>query len=138
MVLDKLTDSLKGKVAGATDFLGDLKEGSKEKLLNYVNGLGDILPIIAETGYRLKSVDIEVSIPPGVNLQFEKVQDVSKEKIDGILEQNKDKDLLKLIVNSLMAADEFHKKVKLGNYAFTEITIDLSLPPKVHIKFVRK
>ncbi len=138
MALNKFTESLKDKVAGATEFINDVKDESKQKLVSYVNGLGEILPIIAETGYRLNAIDIEVSIPPGVNLQFEKVQDVSKEKIDSILEQNKDKTLLKGIVTSLVAADEFHKKVQLGNYAFTEITIDLSIPPKVHIKFVRK
>lgn len=138
MVLNKLTENLKGKVAGASEFLTDLKDQSKEKLLAYVNGLGEILPIIAETGYRLESIDIEVSIPPGINLQFQKVLDVSKEKINSILEANKDREMLKLIVNSLVAADEFHNKVKLGNYAFTDVSIDLSVPPKVHIKFVRK
>jgi hypothetical protein len=138
VVLNKLTENLKGKVAGASEFLSDLKDESKEKLLNYVNGLGEILPIIVETGYMLKSIDVEVSIPPGINLQFQKVQDVSKDRIDSILEANKDKDMLKLIVNSLVAADEFHKKVKLGNYIFTDISIDLSIPPQVHIKFVRK
>ncbi len=137
MVLDKLTGNLKEKVSGATEFLSDLKEGSKEKILNYINGLGDILPIVAETGYRLETVDIQISLPPAVNLQFRKAEDVSKEKIDAILEQNKDNDLLKLIVNSLVTADEFHKKVKLGSYLFTDIAIDLSLPPKVHIKYVR-
>lgn len=125
-------------MAGASEFLSDIKDESKEKVLTYVNGLGEILPIIAETGYRLESIDMEVSIPPGIHLQFQKIQDVSKEKIDAILEANKDKDMLKLIVNALVAADEFHKKVKLGNYVFTDVAIDLSLPPKVHIKFVRK
>jgi hypothetical protein len=138
MALNKLTESLKEKVAGASEFLSDLKDESKEKLLNYVNSLGEILPIIAETGYRLEAFDIEVSIPPGINLQFKKVLDVPKEKIESILEENKDKELLKLIVNSLVAADEFHKKVKVGSYVFTDISVDLSIPPKVHIKFVRK
>lgn len=138
MVLNKLTENLKDKIGGASGFLNDLKDGSKEKLLNYVNGLSDILPIIAETGYRLESFDIEISLPPGVNLQFKKVQDVSKEKIDSILEANKDKEMLKMIVNSLVAADEFHKKIKVGNYTFTDIGVDVSIPPHVHIKFVRK
>ena len=84
MVLRKLTENMKGKVAGASEFLTDLKDQSKEKLLAHVNGLGEILPIIAETGYRLESIDIEVSIPPGINLQFQKVLDVSKEKINSI------------------------------------------------------
>lgn len=137
MALDKLTGNLKEKVTGAKEFLSDLKDETKEKLLKSINGLGDILPIVAQTGYRLDAFDIEISIPPGINLQFEKVQDVSKEKIDSILEQNKEKELLKVIVNSLVAADEFHKKVKLGNYVFTHISIDLSIPPTVHIKYVR-
>lgn len=137
MVLDKLTGNLKEKVAGATEFLSDLKDESKEKMLKYINGLGGILPIVAQTGYRLETFDIAISIPPAINLQFKKILDVPKEKIESILEQNKEKELLKLIVNSLVTADEFHQKVKLGNYLFTDIAIDLSIPPTVHIKYVR-
>jgi hypothetical protein len=138
MVLNKFSETLKEKAAEATGLLSDLKEGGKEKLLDYVNGLAEILPIIAETGYKLKAFDIEISIPPGVNLQFEKVQDVPKEKIDSILEANKNREMLHLIVNSLVAADEFHKRIKVGNFTLTDISVDLSIPPNVHIKFVKK
>ncbi len=138
MALNRLTENLKDKMAGAGGYLSDLKEEGKEKFLNYVNGLGDILPLIAEAGYTLNSFDIDVSLPPGISMQFEKVQDVSRVKIDSILEQNKDKELLKMIVTSLVAADEFHKKVKLGNYFLTHITVGLSVPPKMSIKFVKK
>jgi hypothetical protein len=138
MALNRLTENLKDKVAGAGGYLSDLKEEGKEKFLNYLNGLGEILPLIAEAGYTLDSFDVDVSLPPGISMKFEKVLDVSRVKIDSILEQNKDKDLLKMIVTSLVAADEFHKKIKLGSFLLTHITVDLSVPPRMKISFVKK
>lgn len=138
MDVAKFKDSLKGKVAGASEFLGDLKEEGKEKFINYVNGLSDIIPIIAQTGYRLKGIDMEVSIPPGVDMHFEKFKNISKEEIDHILEANKDKELLRSIVKALVTADEFHKKLKMGDLLLTDISVNLSLPPKVTIKFLKK
>ncbi|MFI5252264.1 MAG: hypothetical protein ACHQQQ_07545 [Bacteroidota bacterium] len=133
-----MKDNLKEQLTGASEYLSDLKDESKEKMVNYFNNLGDLIPVIAETGYRLKGIDIDVSIPPGVNMHFEKFKNMSKEAIDEILEKNKDKEMLKTIVNSLVAADEFHKKLKMGDLLFTSISINLGLPPKVTIKFVKK
>jgi hypothetical protein len=138
MALKELGESLKEKVAGAADILTDLKESGKEKLLDYVNKLSEVLPVVAEAGYRLEEFEIDISIPPGVNLQFKKVQDVPRETIDRLLEQHKDQDILRNIVNALVAADEFHNKVTIGGYLFTTITVNLSIPPQVHLKFVRK
>jgi hypothetical protein len=127
MEIGKIKESLKDKVTNVADYVSDLKDEGKEKFVNYVNGLGDIIPIIATTGYRLKGIDIEVSIPPGVNMQFEKFQNISKEKIDEIMEANKGKELLHSIVKALVMADDLQ---------FTTINVNLSLPPKVTLKFV--
>lgn len=138
MDVTKLKENLKEKVAGASEFLGGLKEEGKEKFINYVNGLSDIIPIIAETGYRLKGIDMEVSIPPGVDMHFEKFKNISKETIDQILEANKEKELLRSIVKTLVAADEFHKRLKIGDLLLTDISVNLSLPPKVTMKFLKE
>jgi hypothetical protein len=131
-------NNLKEQVSKASDYLSDLKEDGKEKLVAYFNNLSDLIPIIDETGYRLKGIDMELSLPPGINMHFEKFKNMSREAIDEILEQNKDKEMLKTIVNSLVAADEVHKKLKMGDLLFTDISINLGLPPKVTIKFVKK
>jgi hypothetical protein len=138
MDITKLKQNIKDKVSDASDYLSDLKEEGKDKIINYVNGLGDIIPIIAETGYRLKGVDMEITIPPGVNMHFEKFKNISKEKINQILEQNKDKELLRAIVKALVSADELQKKLKMGSLHLTDISVNLGLPPKVTIKFVKK
>ncbi len=136
-MLSKIKDDLKGKVSGVTEYIGDLKEEGKEKSISYINGLSEILPIVAKTGYRLKGVDIEMALPPGINLQFEKFENISKEEIDTIMEANKDKDLLQTIVKTLVMADEFHNKLKMGDLLFTTISVNLSIPPKVSLKFAK-
>ncbi len=136
-MLSKIKDDLKGKVSGVTEYIGDLKEEGKEKSISYINGLSEILPIVAKTGYRLKGVDIEMALPPGINLQFEKFENISKEEIDKIMEADKDKDLLQTIVKTLVMADEFHNKLKMGDLLFTTISVNLSIPPKVSLKFAK-
>lgn len=138
MDISKIKDNLREKVAGASELLGDLEEGGKEKFVAYVNGLADIIPIIAQTGYRLKGIDMAVTIPPGVDMHFEKFKNISEKEIDKILDANKDKAMLSSIVKALVAADDFHKKLKLGNLVLTDISVEVSLPPKVTIKFVKK
>jgi len=136
-MLTKIKEDLKDKVSGVTEYIGDLKEEGKEKSVNYINGLTEIVPIIATTGYTLKGVDIEVAIPPGLNLHFEKSENISKEKIDEIIEANKDKEMLQTIVKTLVMADEFHNKLKMGSLLFSTISVNLSIPPKVTIKFAK-
>ena len=138
MGVSKIRETLKDKVSGASDFLSDLKEGGKEKLINSVNGLGEILPVIAKTGYRLKGIDMEMSVPPSVDLHFEKFKNISHEEIDAILEANEGKDLLRTIVRALEAADDFHAKLKLGNLILRDISVGIGIPPKVTIRFLKK
>jgi DNA replicative helicase MCM subunit Mcm2 (Cdc46/Mcm family) len=135
--LKKISENIKDKVVDASNIISDFKDESKEKIIGVVNNVGDLLPIIAETGYSLKQVEVEISIPPGIVLHFEKTKNISPEKIEEILEENKDKDLLKIIVKSLVSADELHKKIKLGNMVFRDIVIGLGIPPKVNICFVK-
>jgi hypothetical protein len=136
--LGTIKNNFKEQINGASEYLSDLKEDSKEKMINSFNNLSELVPIIAETGYRLKGIDIELSLPPGINMRFEKFKNMSREAIDEILEKNKEKEMLNAIVNSLVTADEFHNKLKMGDLVFRDISLKLGLPPKVTIAFVKK
>lgn len=138
MALDSIKGTIKDKMSSAGDILGKVKSQSVDKFLDYVNSINDVLPIIAKTGYTLKGMTIDVSIPPGVSLDFQKTKDVSRKDIEKILEENKGRPVLKLIVDSLVTANEFHKRIKLGSLPFTGILVDVSLPPKVTMKFNKK
>lgn len=128
-------DDIKDKAAAVNESLNGVKEGGKEKFLDYINSLSDIIPVIASVGYRLTGVDIVVTLPPGVSMQFVKQEIIPKEKIDEIIETNKSNELLISIIKALVMADGFHNKIKMGNLQLIALTVNLTLPPKVTIKF---
>ncbi|MBK9557763.1 MAG: hypothetical protein V9F05_07055 [Chitinophagaceae bacterium] len=114
----------------------DVKNLTSEKLADMANDLIALSPIIEKTGFRTKEINVGVSIPPRIVFHFEKFADVSKDDIDAILKENEDKTLLKVIVTTLVAADDFQKKLTLGNFKFNEIDIEVGVPPEVNVKLV--
>ena len=114
----------------------DVKNLTSEKLADMANDLIALSPIIENTGFRTKEINVGVSIPPRIVFHFEKFADVSKDDIDAILKENEDKTLLKVIVTTLVAADDFQKKLTLGNFKFNEIDIEVGVPPEVNVKLV--
>ncbi len=114
----------------------DVKNITAEKLGSLANELIALSPIIEKTGFRTKEINVGVSLPPKVVFHFEKVADVSKADIKIVLDENADKTLLKVIVNTLLSADEFQSKLNLTNFKFTEIDIEVGIPPQVNVKLV--
>jgi len=138
------TGSLLGEgFQSATDLLKetlpnfyDVKNLTKVKVALITNDLIALAPIIEKTGYRAKEINIGVSVPPHIVFHFEKFAAVSASEIVSILKSNEDKTLLKVIVNTLVSADEFQQKLTLGNFKFNEIAIEIGIPPEVNVKFM--
>jgi len=114
----------------------DVKNLTTEKLAVIANYLIALSPIIEKTGYRTKEINIGVSLPPKIIFHFEKFADISKEEIAEILKANDDKTILKVIVGTLTTADEFQSKLTLGNFKFSEIDIEVGVPPQVNVKLM--
>lgn len=114
----------------------DVKDLTKEKAAALTNDVIALAPVIEQTGYRIKEINIGVSVPPRIIIHFEKFAEISQEQIDAILQENQDKRLLKVIVQTLKAADSFQQKLTTGSFTFNEINISLSVPPEVQIKFM--
>ncbi len=114
----------------------DIKHLTAEKLAMLANDLIALSPIIEETGFRTKEVNLGVSVPPRVVFHFEKCKDVSREEIQKIMEAHSDKILLKVIVTTLLSADDFQRRLTMGTFKFTEIDIEVGVPPQVNVKLV--
>ncbi len=114
----------------------DVKNLTKEKLTGITNDLIALSPLIEKTGFRTKEINIGVGVPPRIIFHFEKFANVSKEEIEALLKEHEDKTMLKVIVTTLVSADEFQKKLTLGSFKFSEIDIELGVPPEVNVKLV--
>ena len=126
---DKLTASL--------SFLKDAKEAGAGKITGFVNDILGLAPLIEVTGFNMKDVSVDVGIPPGMSISFVKEKDVEAETINQLLEDNKDKEMLKLIVRALQKADALQKGMNMSHYKFSGLSMKIGLPPDVSLKFVR-
>lgn len=109
-----------------------------DELIDATGRINSILPLISQTGYVLKEMHAEVSFPQGISMCFEKTLETSREATDKILKSHKENEMLKMIVGALAAADDYRKKIKLDGMIFTGITVDVNMPPKVSVTFIKK
>ena len=72
-----------------------------------------------------------------MSISFVKEKDVDTETINQLLEENKDKEMLKLIVRALLKADLLQKGMKLSHYKFNGLNMKIGLPPDISLKFTR-
>lgn len=125
------------KLTASMSFLKDAKEAGAEKINGFVNDILGLAPLIEVTGFNMKDVSVEVGIPPGMAISFIKEKDVDAETINQLLEDNKDKEMLKLIVRALLKADAMQKGMNLSHYKFSGLSMKIGLPPDISLKFTR-
>ena len=135
-----LSDSITmvgSKLADSFSFLKNMKEASVEKVNQLVNDILGLAPLIETTGFNMREVSVDIGIPPGIGISFTKEKDVDAETINQILEDNKDKEVLKLIIKGLLKADSLQKGMNLSHYIFRGLNMKIGLPPDMSLKFAR-
>jgi len=139
-VKSSLTDvmnSASDKLQGSLSFLKNMKEAGVEKVSTFVNDILGLAPLIEVAGFNMKDVSIDVGIPPGITISFVKEKDVDPETIKQLLEDNKDKEMLKFIVLSLEKADAMQRGMNLSHYKFQGMSMKVGLPPDISLKYSR-
>lgn len=130
--------SVTGKLKDSVSFLSDIKDAGSEKVSTFVNDILGLAPLIEVAGFNIKEFLVEAGIPPGISLSFSKEKDVDDATIDKLLEENKDKEMLSLIVRALQKADALQKGMKLSDYKFRGLNMKIGLPPAVILRFSRE
>ena len=129
--------SASDKLINTLSFLKDVKEAGGEKINTLVKDIPGLAPLIEVTGFNMKEVSIDATIPPGIGISFFKEKEVDDDTINKLLEDNKDKEMLKLIVRALQKADGLQKGMNLSHYKFYGLNMKIGLPPDVSLKFSR-
>lgn len=131
---DQLLDQLKSGLSK----IGDLGTSTKNKFVDYVKDVFNVLPILEKAGFRTNRLIVGVSIPPSVEIHFSRFKEINKDEIDALLEEYKDKKMFKLILKSLLMSNDFQSKLSSESLVFSETCIEISIPPKVSIKYLNK
>ncbi|MCI5054536.1 MAG: hypothetical protein MRY83_00365, partial [Flavobacteriales bacterium] len=126
------------KIKKGLSKLGSIGKGTKQKFEDFTQSIIDALPIIEEAGFRSNRFIIGVSIPPNISIHFQKTKDVKDEDLERLKEQHKERKSVKLILNALATANRFQRKMNIRGMDFSEICLDITIPPKVSLKYLHK
>ncbi|AXT19157.1 hypothetical protein D7030_13965 [Flavobacteriaceae bacterium AU392] len=136
-ILDS-TDKVLNQLKEGLSKIGDLGKATKDKFTNYVKEVFDILPILEEAGFVTNSLIVGISIPPSIEIHFSKFKEVDEDTIKKLNKEYKDKKMFKLILKSLLMSNNFQSKIASDNYVPNGICIEISIPPKVSIRYLNK
>lgn len=132
------SEQILNQLKGGLSKIGDIGTNTKDKFVNYVKDVFDVLPIIEEAGFKTNRLIVGISIPPSVEIHFSRFKELNKEEMDLLLEQYSDKKMFKLILKALLMSNEFQGKLSSETLVFSETCIEISIPPKVSIKYLHK
>ena len=133
---DKITD-LKGNIFGTEE--EEIKEEFKETgtskiqdMLNYITGSTDL---INRAGFELSGLGVSIAIAPLIKVSFAYVKKISDEERSGIMEESKEKRIIKILLACLFKASDFVDGIKVGNYKLGGVDISLGLTPGINVTF---
>ena len=118
--------------------IGDIGANTKNKFVDYVKEVFDVLPLIESAGFRTNRLIVGISVPPSIEIHFSRFKELSQDETDKLLELYSDRKMFKLIFKALKMSNEFQGKLSSETLVFSETCIEISIPPKVSIKYLNK
>ena len=118
--------------------IGDIGTNTKDKFVEYVKEVFDVLPLIENAGFRTNRLIVGISVPPSIEIHFSRYKELSRDETDKLLELYSDRKMFKLIFKALNMSNEFQGKLSSETLVFSETCIEISIPPKVSIKYLNK
>lgn len=134
--LDAISSSIETSIESfknAVSNIPDFAQMGREKMYDFTNHLLNFSPLIEKAGYQTTGVTVNIGLPPKIIFHLRKVADLNDEEIESILSQNKENEILVMMIRAIEAADKFQQKVTTGNFKVAEINIEVSIPPAVEV-----
>ncbi len=142
-IFEKAKEAFEKISDGVTDFIqmdkteviNEFKNATKEKanaILEEVTNLGEHM---SKSGFELIEINTSLGLPPTFSLTYHFLNDVSDEDRKNILEENKGKKIITIILKTLFRSSAYALSLKLGTFKLNEVSIQLGLLPEVGLKF---
>ncbi|MBL0078454.1 MAG: hypothetical protein IPP53_04855 [Bacteroidetes bacterium] len=147
-LINKVTDittSITDKIDDwKTDFFDDEKqniiqefrENTKEKISAILNDLQNSTKLIENIGYDFVAFNIDLGIPPSVQLIFE-VLPLKAEKIEAQLPEDINL-VIKIVLKALLRTNALAQSFKLNDFECKQVTLTMGLNPDIVLNYKKK
>ena len=123
------------QASAAADKAAELANAALDQLNKAIDEVSNGSDEIREAGYELKKIILEIGLIPKAGLTVGKLREVEQAQIAAIIERNKEKKTLALLLRTLMKANTVMHKIHLRGRKVNSIGIDLSVPPVARLTF---
>lgn len=134
--ITQTTDELLGQLKSGLSKIGDIGASQKNKFKNHVLEIFDVLPVIEDAGFKAVRVVVGVSVIPSVEVYFRRIKEIDQKHIDLIIKKHNT--MTRLILKPLLLANDLQGKISTDDFIFSETAIEISIPPKVQIRYMHK
>ena len=112
-----------------------LNETVSNKVKTIINDFIEAAPLIEAAGFRIRDLEVELSVIPKLIPHFEKLAEIDDKTRTQILDQVKDKRIISLLLKALYKADNFQQSLKMGNLVFAGIEIEITAIPAIRLLY---
>ncbi len=131
-------DQILSQLKNGLSKIGDFGINVKDKFVDYVKDVFDVLPLIEKAGFKTNRLLVGISVPPSIEIHFSRFKEISEEEVEELMNEYAEKKMFKLILKGLMMSNDFQGKLSTDSLVFTETCIEISIPPKISIKYLNK
>ena len=136
--LKETSEEAAQKIMEGTEKLSGSGKVAKEKIIEVVNDVLAVLPLLEKAGYRSNEFRIGMSVTPVIEISFTKARSVSDEALLQLKTEYAEKTMFHMILNMLESAYNISKKLETDAFNFHETVVEIAVPPKVSLRYVNK
>lgn len=134
----KSSEDVVGKIKEGVEKVSQVGPAAKEKIVEVVNDVVAVLPLLEQAGYRTNEFKIGIALAPVIEVSFSRMEEVSEERLDALKEEHEDKRMFNMILSMLNTANSLSTKLEADDFNFYETVVEITVPPKVSLRYVHK
>lgn len=136
--LKKSSEEAASKIKEGVDKIGNIGPATINKAAELVNELIAVLPLLEEAGYLAQSFNIGLALAPVIEVNFRIGQELEQDVLNALKEKHSDKRLFGMILGTLEMARDLSEKIDTEDFAFEETIVEITVPPKVNLRYINK
>ena len=126
---------------GFKDLMGKAQEltgAAADGVSGYLNEFNQALPTIQALGFTVQNFSVGMGFLPEVTASLvASVDDMDVDKLNELVEANKDRRVLVALLKALQAAYNIKKQVPDMPFEGLQVDMKLGLPPHIGVQFLR-
>ncbi len=110
----------------------------EHKTVKFFERIIEGLPEFEKIGYRTTSFQVEISVPPALELHFNRFKIATDEEVAALREELKDRKMSLMILSALIKSARIQESMSTPSFVFSDIEIEVTIPPSIGLRYVNR